>query len=826
MANHALPTTTDLYANVLTYLHARIDDASKLYDSSLTYSNPPAGVVRWNSTSLLFEKNTGSPAAPTWTALTTAYNININGTVGATTANTGAFTTLSTTGVASLAANSTVGSNAIVHVGNAAQSLTGQITFSNATAPIIAAKVGPSSTQQHVLPVVTSDTIALLTASQTFTNKTYSSGAKTGTFSGDHTLSGQVSFTNATAPIIVAKIGPSSTQQHTLPVVSSDTIALLTATQTLTNKTLTGSAFNGTVGATTPAAGAFTTISSTSAYTIAANNVPINFYDSTNVARRAILWSGNTIYYGDIDNAAAASSLYLNAINGGTLNANGVQKISWASGGVTITNGNLYVGNGTGTPLVVANGANTGAAAGGALFAQNGGVTVAALGGYSSMMGGAYDATATVYANSSLRLMANGSVYATLSTTGLAVTGSIYSSNVAAFSAASGSNALRVGVGVDLATTVGQGLEVRYTTGTSELLLLSYDRTTPGYKNMAYDANVHQWRIGGTNTLTLDGSGYLVLGDNNTNARFKAALTGASTTSITTVSDFGAAGVLSLGGISSNSQGVYLGTGDARTGLNSGIATGIGFLREAVGWNSALAFYTNGTTDSVTTNRITERARIDSAGNFGLGVIPAAWSLTGLAALQIKNAGIYGNGTSEVGIMSNAYYNTSWKYIASDFAAQYVQSSGNHHWYTAASGTANAAIGFGTSKMTLSNSGTLILGNTTSTAPALIDLQSTTKGFKFPVMTTAQKNAITATAGLVVFDSNLNKLSASNGTAWGSVGGGATGGGTDDIFYENGQTVTTNYTLTTGKNAMSAGPITINTGITVTIPTGASWSIV
>ncbi len=56
-------------------------------------------------------------------------------------------------------------------------------------------------------------------------------------------------------------------------------------------------------------------------------------------------------------------------------------------------------------------------------------------------------------------------------------------------------------------------------------------------------------------------------------------------------------------------------------------------------------------------------------------------------------------------------------------------------------------------------------------------------------------------------------------------GGGATGGGTDQVFYENDMTVTTDYTLTTNKNAMTAGPITINTGVTVTIPTGAVWTI-
>ena len=46
------------------------------------------------------------------------------------------------------------------------------------------------------------------------------------------------------------------------------------------------------------------------------------------------------------------------------------------------------------------------------------------------------------------------------------------------------------------------------------------------------------------------------------------------------------------------------------------------------------------------------------------------------------------------------------------------------------------------------------------------------------------------------------------------------------MFYENGQTVTTNYTLTTNKNAVSAGPITINSGVTVTVPSGQSWVIV
>jgi len=57
-------------------------------------------------------------------------------------------------------------------------------------------------------------------------------------------------------------------------------------------------------------------------------------------------------------------------------------------------------------------------------------------------------------------------------------------------------------------------------------------------------------------------------------------------------------------------------------------------------------------------------------------------------------------------------------------------------------------------------------------------------------------------------------------------GGGATGGGTDEVFYENDATVNVNYTISSGKNAMSAGPITIANGITVTIPNGSTWSVV
>lgn len=65
-----------------------------------------------------------------------------------------------------------------------------------------------------------------------------------------------------------------------------------------------------------------------------------------------------------------------------------------------------------------------------------------------------------------------------------------------------------------------------------------------------------------------------------------------------------------------------------------------------------------------------------------------------------------------------------------------------------------------------------------------------------------------------------------NGMEWTSAAAGATGGGTDKIFWENGQTITTNYTITNNQNAGTFGPVTINSGITVTIGSGEYWTIV
>ena len=74
MANHALPTTTSLYTDVLTNLKDRIDDSLKMLDSVNTSpTNVPTNSIRWNSTTTLWEKYDGS----SWISLAASYAIKV-----------------------------------------------------------------------------------------------------------------------------------------------------------------------------------------------------------------------------------------------------------------------------------------------------------------------------------------------------------------------------------------------------------------------------------------------------------------------------------------------------------------------------------------------------------------------------------------------------------------------------------------------------------------------------------------------------------------------------------------------------------------------------
>jgi hypothetical protein len=93
-----------------------------------------------------------------------------------------------------------------------------------------------------------------------------------------------------------------------------------------------------------------------------------------------------------------------------------------------------------------------------------------------------------------------------------------------------------------------------------------------------------------------------------------------------------------------------------------------------------------------------------------------------------------------------------------------------------------------------------------------------------PAGTTAER-PVSPANGQIRYNTTTSQFEGYQGGAWGQLGGGATGGGGDEVFQENSLIVTTSYTLSTGKNAMSVGPIQINSGAVVTVGSGQRWVI-
>ena len=127
--------------------------------------------------------------------------------------------------------------------------------------------------------------------------------------------------------------------------------------------------------------------------------------------------------------------------------------------------------------------------------------------------------------------------------------------------------------------------------------------------------------------------------------------------------------------------------------------------------------------------------------------------------------------------------------------------------------TGNATVG-----------GTLaVTGTSAFTGATTFAADSTYNGtgqIKVPAGTTAQRSG-TPVDGMFRYNSDIDSFEGYVDGAWGGVGGAQAGG----VIYENALTVTANYTLSTNKNGFSVGPITINSGVTVTVPSGQRWVI-
>ena len=133
--------------------------------------------------------------------------------------------------------------------------------------------------------------------------------------------------------------------------------------------------------------------------------------------------------------------------------------------------------------------------------------------------------------------------------------------------------------------------------------------------------------------------------------------------------------------------------------------------------------------------------------------------------------------------------------------------------FTTLSATGNVTLGDAVGDQVTFNAGTAVVPNNL--------IFSGTGTITTPSGTTAQRPGSPG-EGMLRYNSELDEFEGYANSAWGSIGGGASAGG---AIYENTQTITANYTMTTGTNGHSVGPITVDTGVTVTIPTGSSWLV-
>jgi|TARA_B110000093_G_C12796787_1_gene337047 hypothetical protein len=125
----------------------------------------------------------------------------------------------------------------------------------------------------------------------------------------------------------------------------------------------------------------------------------------------------------------------------------------------------------------------------------------------------------------------------------------------------------------------------------------------------------------------------------------------------------------------------------------------------------------------------------------------------------------------------------------------------------------NAVLGAGSVNATSIATGGVTLGDIPDAEITLAKLHT---DVQTPINAVAGKQA-TIVSGTHIKTINSVSIVGSGNVVLGAV---------QDVFYENAQTVSTSYSISSNKSAMSAGPVTLASGVTITIPTGSRWVIV
>lgn len=123
----------------------------------------------------------------------------------------------------------------------------------------------------------------------------------------------------------------------------------------------------------------------------------------------------------------------------------------------------------------------------------------------------------------------------------------------------------------------------------------------------------------------------------------------------------------------------------------------------------------------------------------------------------------------------------------------------------------------------------LLVSNGTDVVNAINDIETIVNNLNFtstgsigvPNGTTAQRNSPSQPA--IRYNSTLGTFEGYDGTSWGGIGG---AGGAGGAINTNNDTASSSYTIASGKNGFSVGPITISSGVTITISSGQRWVVI